>query len=194
MVPVYIWTGVFGLALVIYSLIAGGHSDASAEAGGDVGGGTDAGHDASDHPMGGADAAWVLFFSFRFWTYCLASFGLLGFLMETFTDWPSPIIAGIAAVAGIVAGGTVAYTLRLAQRSSIDSNLSAHELVGSEARVMVAVRPDQAGKVRCSAKGDTVDFLALPAGDQPIPAGTAVVIVEVEGQRVRVVERSEIYG
>lgn len=202
MLALYIWTGVIGLVLVLYSVVMGAHhgGDASADHGhiahghvahGDVGHAeTGQGADAADT----SDPAWTLFFSMRFWTFFAMFFGLLGVIMTVGTRWGEPMIGVVSGVGGLIAGLMIALTMRLVQRNEIDSNVSARDLVGVEGTLLVSAREGQVGRVRVETKGDIVDLLAVSDDAKALPAGTPVVIVGVDDDRVRVVERSDVFG
>lgn len=203
MLALYIWTGVIGLVLVLYSVVMGAQhgGDAGVDHGdlghGDIGAGdaghTDVAHD-GDASADTSDPAWTLFLSMRFWTFFAMFFGLLGVIMTVGTPWGEPMIGGISGAGGLIAGLMIALTMRLVQRNEIDSNVSAKDLVGVEGTLLVSAREDQVGRVRVETKGDIVDLLAISDDAKALPAGTPVVIVGVDEDRVRVVERSDVFG
>lgn len=203
MLALYIWTGVIGLVLVLYSVVMGAQhgGDAGVDHGdlghGDIGAGeaghTDVAHD-GDASADTSDPAWTLFLSMRFWTFFAMFFGLLGVIMTVGTPWGEPLIGGISGAGGLIAGLMIALTMRLVQRNEIDSNVSAKDLVGVEGTLLVSAREDQVGRVRVETKGDIVDLLAISDDAKALPAGTPVVIVGVDEDRVRVVERSDVFG
>ncbi|MCW5940976.1 MAG: NfeD family protein [Fimbriimonadaceae bacterium] len=205
MLAIYIWTGVIGLVLVLYSVIMGaqhggdaGSVDHGGIGHGDMGHG-DAGHGASggqegDSDAGTSDPAWTLFLSMRFWTFFAMFFGILGVIMTVGTSWHEPMVGSVAGIGGLIAGLTIALTMRLVQRNEIDSNVSTKDLVGVEGTLLVSAREGQLGRVRIETKGDIVDLLAISDDAKALPAGTPVVIVGVDDDRVRVVERSDVFG
>lgn len=186
MLSLYIWTGVLGMAMLLYSVIAGSHgADHSID--------QDISPDANDGAH--ADGAWTIFFSLRFWTFFAAFFGLTGILITAGTplgEWPG---LALALAAGAVAGGSVALTMRLLKRNEVNSNVSERDFVGQDAEVMVAMRPGQTGRIRLEAKGEVLDVLAVADDStREILAGSKVVVVGYEDDRARVITRDEVYG
>lgn len=186
MLSLYIWTGVLGMAMLLYSAIAGSHGadhsmdhDLSADA-----------HDGSH-----ADGAWTIFFSLRFWTFFAAFFGVTGILLTAGTPLGQVPTLALALAAGAIAGGSVGLTMRLLQRNEVNTNVSERDFVGQDAEVMVAMRPGQTGRIRLEAKGEMLDVLAVADdGTREILAGTKVVVVGYEDDRARVISRDEVYG
>jgi membrane-bound ClpP family serine protease len=66
-----------------------------------------------------------------------------------------------------------------------------HDYIGVLGRTLVPVRPSQPGKVRVSIKGDTLDLIALSEGDKEIASGEEIVVVGLEGDRVRVAPKGD---
>ena len=64
----------------------------------------------------------------------------------------------------------------------------------AEGTVRVAVGPGAPGKIRTRIRGDELDLIALPAGDETLPPGTPVMIIEMEGAVARIVRRDAILG
>lgn len=182
MLTYYIVAAVVGVALIMISALAGGHSE------------HDASHD-SDHDGGHSEwsADWVPFFSIRFWTYFLAVFGVVGILLTLFKLLASGLILPIALVSGFITGYAVFRLMRIAMKYQSDSLARTEDLLGAEARVMVAIRPSLPGKVRLSAKGEIIEMLALPDGDRTLEAGMDVVVTQVEEGRVVVVPKDELF-
>lgn len=55
---------------------------------------------------------------------------------------------------GFICGVMVAYIYRTLQVSSTDSMTREKDILGSHAKVLVAIRKNQPGRVRCCVKGD----------------------------------------
>lgn len=184
MLTIYIIAAVVGGVLVVLSLFGGHHeSDAS----------TDVSHD-SDHGADHGDGPWVPFLSLRFWTYFATVFGLSGLVLSQISKTPEPMAVSIAAVAGLAVGLIVSYTMRALSRTDLDSSINPADMMGLEVQVLVAVRPGQAGRVRLTLKGEIIDVLATTDGDEAMEAGSRAVIVDLDGDRVKVVSRDSIFG
>lgn len=207
MLSLYIVCSVIGLALILLSVFAG-HQDFS---GGDTDvqfdhdtGGFDAGHDISmdqggiDHDSAVAEhageaGAWLPFLSLRFWTYLSAGFGVTGLLLTLFTKTAPPAVLWLSLGTGLVCGFMVAYIYRALQVTSTDSMTREKDILGSHAKVLVAIREGQPGRVRCCVKGDWVDFVALSNDGSELEAGEDAVIVAMENGKAMVIPRSAIF-
>jgi membrane protein implicated in regulation of membrane protease activity len=195
MLTFYIIAAIVGGGLVIVSALFGGETDHSVEhdAPGDLGSSDVDVHHGHDFHMSEV-LHWVPFLSLRFWTYFLMSFGLIGVILRLATDVPEPMTAWLAAGSGFAIGLSAMVLLRLAAKMEGDSSTRTEDLLGVQAKVVVTVRPDQMGKVRCRVKGDTLEFLALAHEEQTMEPGEDVVIVAIENDRARVVPLASIYG
>jgi membrane protein implicated in regulation of membrane protease activity len=196
MLTFYIISGVVGLALIVMSLFGGeghGHDHDISN-----GHGVDVSHPEAAQPgdSHGTEGAgpWIPFFSIRFWTYFFGAFGLCGVLLSLLIKTPEPMAAMMSGGTGLVIGLIVSYSMRLLQKSNLDSSVSPAELMGKEAQVVVALRPGQIGRVRLSVKGEILELLATC--DEPISMemGSFAVIVDMDGDRVKVVSRETVYG
>jgi membrane protein implicated in regulation of membrane protease activity len=187
----------------------GGHEFGGHEIGGhEVGGHDVGGHDVDAHGGLGHDGlghdvnhsgymagigTWIPFFSLRFWTYFAAGFGVTGVLLTFLTKGSVFVIPWIALVTGFMSGLAVATMYRFTQISSSDSMTREKDILGREAKVLVAVRPDQPGRVRCNVKGDLVDYMALPHDGSSLEVGDDAVIVAMENGKAMVIPKSEIF-
>jgi membrane protein implicated in regulation of membrane protease activity len=182
MLGLYIVFGLAGLIVVLASALGGHHGhDADAGADGDVHAG-DQGWD-----------AWLPFLSLRFWSYASAGFGMIGALGTAFTNAAPWTVFGAAAGGGVAAGWAVYLLITLARRGEASSSASSADLLGKEARMLVGFGEGQPGKARMQVKGETIDMLAFSDSGAPIPAGEEVIVLSVEGNRVRVTPREEIF-
>jgi membrane protein implicated in regulation of membrane protease activity len=183
MIGFYVFSAILGGVLVLVSIFAG-HHDADAT--------LDVDHDI-DH--GGHDlATWLPFFSLRFWTYFFAATGATGLLLTKFSGSSDPTVAAISLGTGLVCGLLVVFAVRYLSRYDSDSSTKVDDLLGMEARVIVAVRQDQPGKIRCTVKGETLDLLALAQDDTILEAGSEAIIVGMESDKARIVPRAVLYG
>lgn len=140
-----------------------------------------------------ASDVWVAFLSLRFWTYFATITGLLGLLLTLFTELSPTLVAGTSFTTGFLGGLLVALLIRYLQRAEGGSNIGVDDMIGADARVLVAIRPGEEGKVRCRVRGETIDMLAVFDGEHTIPAGSEVMIVSVEGSRARVEPKSQVW-
>jgi membrane protein implicated in regulation of membrane protease activity len=184
MIALYLIAAVVGGILLVLSLF-GGHHDAEHD--------MDAGHDHdTSHEVGGI-MEWLPFFSLRFWTYGLAGFGLTGWLLTQFTASPAAESLPIALVTGFIAGAVPTLALRFLRKQEASTSVKVGDLMGVEAEVHVAIRSGQMGRVRVIAKDEMIDLLAISDEDYSMEPGSKVVIISVEGDRVRVVPTQAIF-
>lgn len=177
MLTVYIVSAAVALLLIGVSMF--GH-DQGHEADHDA----DAGH---DH---GGDA-WVPFLSLRFWTYGLAAFGLIGTALEVLGA-AGVLRPWIAGGGGLALGLGISFALHAVRRGEVSSGAASEDLMGKLATMLVAARPHQPGKARCTVKGDVIDVIAVAEGDQAIEAGEQVVLLHVENGRALVARTSDL--
>lgn len=176
MLALYLFSLIVGGGLLLFSAVAVGDSE-----GGEV-------HDAPDHALHADVDGGTLsheFFSVRALLYFLAGFGATGFLMETFTAAPVGVAAGWAVATGLVAAsaaGAVYGWLRRSESGLVP--LDGDHLVGLAARVVLPVEAGRRGKVVAVHDGREIELLArlFSPEDALCPRGSAVVIVEMEGE------------
>lgn len=185
MLTAYIVTAVIGGVLILVSLFGGADHDHSFDHDSGVSGDAHHGHDFH---------AWLPFFSLRFWTYLFLGFGLTGILLTLLTNVSSAFGTVISISVGLICGLAIAYTMRFLQLSETTSMASEKDLVGAEAKVLVPLHSDHPGKIRANVKGELIDLVALSDGKESIEAGEQVMIVELEGDRAKVVRRSMFFG
>jgi len=110
-----------------------------------------------------ADAGtWLPFFSLRFWTFALATFGASGLLLNAL-GVASFLAAGVSICLGGVIGTGAAYIFRQLQLVEPTGNVGLLELSGTEATVLLAVGPEKLGKIRLRLDEQYID---LPARTQ----------------------------
>ncbi len=189
-------TLVFGVCLavgavtVLFSLFAGGDSDADAhggaEGGGDADAQADAQADAHHHveAQAGGDF-WLLFLSMRFWVFFLTFFGLTGLLLEL-AGASALVAALIAAPTGMALGVGAAWAFKRLREQTVTSQLTPDQLIGLEAKVMLPVSAGTAGKVRLQLGGQIVDRVALLEGREELARGERVLVIAVRGEKLLV--------
>lgn len=135
---------------------------------------------------------WLPFLSLRFWIYAVGGFGLVGTLLSLFQMASPAVIPWVAAGFGVVIGTLVSYTMRALTKGELDSSVREKDFMGVMGQLTVLPRNGEPGKVRMSIKGETIDMLAIPDGDVEFERGEEVVVVGIEGTRVRVVRYTDI--
>lgn len=193
MFALYVVTAIIGGVLILVSALGVHSADGGHDGQFDIGhgGGHDlhAGHDGDAH----ADV-WIPFFSLRFWTYLATGFGVTGLLLTWFSSISVGAGAALAGATGLVAGLGVSYAMHYLRSVDTSSTATERDIVGADAKVLVALKPGEVGKVRCNVKGELIDLIAFPDDDQPIEVGADVMIVGIDKDRVRVVRRSMFFG
>ncbi|MBV6490218.1 MAG: hypothetical protein KJZ62_06475 [Fimbriimonadaceae bacterium] len=187
---VLILLGVFGAAHDHDTDFSGDtdfHGDADFHADSDFHG--DASHD-SHH--GDSILPWMPFFSLRFWTYASAVMGVLGIALTLLGRVSPASVFAWSLSAGVFTGLAVSYGMRYLRSQEVDSSLQEKDILGREAKVLVPVRGALPGRVRCSVKGETIDFLALSEAGETYEEGEQVVIVGFEEGKVSVVPLEKI--
>jgi len=184
MLLVYIVSAIVAGVLVLLSLFGAEHeSETHLEISGDHEGGVD--HDAG---------FWLPFFSLRFYTYFFAAFGTTGLLLHYLTDVGTIAGAWIAGTVGLVAGLSIAIMVRLLRVTETTTSSKDRDVLGKEGTVLVAIRGSEPGRIRCTVKGDIIDFLATSDHASAIEPGEMVVVVAMENGRAQVVPRSSIFS
>jgi membrane protein implicated in regulation of membrane protease activity len=178
---IYIASGIIGIVLISAGAIAG-----VAEADTDI----DAHGIETDH---GFDTGFIPFFSLRFWSYFLSGFGLLGILLTYFRLANPTMIIAYAIGIGLSLGFITHWFIRYAKKHQSGSILSSVDFEGVSARVIVAIRPSEPGKVRVTHEGEAIDLIAFAEGDEEIPYGSQVLITSRSGNTVRVMNSSKIF-
>lgn len=180
MLTTYIVSALVGGLLIIMSVLGGiHHGDSDFHADGHT---VDHGHDNSDAHEG----PWIPFFSVRFWTYFATTFGICGLLLGQLVKTPEPTAAMLSGGAGLVVGLLVAYGMRALSRTDTDSSIAPKDLMGREAMVVVAIRGRDPGRVRVSVKGEILELLATSEEDFDLEAGSRALVVDMEGDKVKV--------
>jgi len=154
--------------------------DADADADADHGDGDGHGHGvATDGGLVG------LFLSFRFWTFAMAGFGMVGSALY-FPDLASPTMVLVSALfVGLVAGLVASWTFRTLKQSSVNSGAEARELVGHIGKVLVPPNSQGHAKVRLVVKGQMIDYVAT-TDDATLESGASVLVEELRGNEIHV--------
>jgi membrane protein implicated in regulation of membrane protease activity len=154
-------------------------------------GGGDHGHDVDHHgpelPKASLQGAFP-FLSLRFWSFALAGFGLSGALLSLVGTGRS-LTAILSGLVGLVAGWGSWRAIGALTRSPAGLLAGAEAHVGREGTLLFATSRAQRGKLRLSIGGAACDFLTETDADEPLPAGTRVIVVGARGHSL-LVERS----
>ena len=207
-----------GGLFVVMSALAGGDADAGLDADGDLALdvdadleiGTDLDLDVGadlDMDAGACDAEielskdaalatgglWMPFFSFRFWTFGSAFFGLSGTLFETMTSVSSSVALGVSSGLAVLVGSGVSYTLHKLRAQEIDSSLNVADLVGANAEVVLPIETSRLGKIRVVHAGHDTEFVARSSEESgPLGRGQEVMIIEMKGDIATVVDAASV--
>ncbi len=200
MLTFYIVSAVLGGVVILFSSLSGHHTEFGAthfDHSFDHSGAGHLGHDG--HAGHGSDAdsdhtpPWVYVLNIRFWTYMLATFGCVGLLLTTLSNAKEPLIVIASLATGMFAGAVVAYAYSLVRVKEVSSGIRMAELIGSQAKVLVPVRKDVPGKIRCEYKGEFLDVMALADSEDAIPQGKDVIVISVEDDKALVMSRAAIF-
>ena len=190
MLTLYIVSTIVAGVLICLSLLGIGHDASEIHA--DLGHGFDhVDHDGEGWQ--GALAGWVPFFSLRFFTYFFAAFGSAGLLLHYLTDTPDSLGVWLSAAVGMVSGCSVWFLVRTLRRSEVSSGASDQDVLGKEGQVLVPINGLNPGRIRCTVKGDIIDFLATSEDATPIAAGTSIIVVAMENGRAQVMRRDALF-
>lgn len=216
MIALYVAALLFGGGLLAGSLLGGGDQggDADAPSGSDGAAESDAligatehgaalahvqGHGRAErqgqepgqeHGHSSAGPLWFVF-SLRFWSFATAFFGLTGLVLRALGGSAMGVAAPIvSAVVGVAAGATASRVFGKLTREAVGQLRDAGALIGREGRLLLPVTRAQRGKVRLPLTGGGhLDLVAQASDDDPLPAATEVLVVELKGN-VAVVARS----
>lgn len=163
------------------SLDLGADVDADADADGDA----DAHGDQDAHANAGDGGFVGLFLSFRFWTFAMAGFGLVGSTLH-FLGLASSMTALVAAsLIGFVSGLGASWTFRKLKNSSVNSGAESREIVGQIGKVLVPPNSQGHAKVRLVVKGQMIDYVAT-SDDANLESGASVLVEELRGNEIHV--------
>lgn len=178
MLLVYLVSAIVAGVLVLLSLFGGDHdSDTDVHVGD-----TDLDH-----------GVWLPFFSLRFYTYFFAGFGATGLLIHYLTQTNPVTGAIISGLVGLASGLIVAMLMRALRTTETTTSAKDKDVLGKEATVLVAIRGSNPGRIRCSVKGDIIDFLAVSDEPVDIESGEKVVVVAMDNGRAQVVSVGAIF-
>lgn len=180
---VYVVALIAGGGLVFASSIAGGF-------GSDIELDTDAMTELGADDLAGS-SGFIPFLEFKFWTFFAAFFGLTGFILLRVGS-NELVSFALAVVMGLVCGMSITWALDRLKRNQRGSLIQADFLLGQEGMVRTAIHGQVPGKVRLLLSGRAVDYIAVSDATQRIEAAESVVVVAIEGAKLRVLPKSEL--
>jgi membrane protein implicated in regulation of membrane protease activity len=123
------------------------------------------------------------FFSSRIISVFVTAFGGFGAVATHYGLAPLPA-SGVGFASGLVFGGAIYLFASFLYKQQASSDVSAGDLVGQHARVVVTIPPGGVGQVRCRIGEELVDKIARTPAGQAVAENTSVEIVEVLGEVV----------
>ena len=191
MLPIYIGSLALGGVLIVASIVlgdtdtdAGLDADASLDVNPDLDIGLEGDQDAILVLKDPADAIvdagiWLPFFSLRFWTFALASFGASGALLSVL-GVGGFLAAGVSIGIGGVIGTGAAWIFRQLQLVEPTGNVGLLDLSGTEATVLLTVGPEKVGKIRLLLDEQYIDLPARTQGNTVINRDEKALILKTE--------------
>jgi len=131
------------------------------------------------------DAMWLPFLSLRFWTFSLASFGLMGVLLTLILGQVIATLP-IALVTGLSIGTFAAWFFRRLKHDTVTADTGLRQYIGAEARVLLPIRPGERGKIVIDTLAGQVELQATTRDAEEIPRGGRVLIASIDGDRADV--------
>ncbi|MBW1876798.1 MAG: NfeD family protein [Deltaproteobacteria bacterium] len=131
------------------------------------------------------DAMWLPFLSLRFWTFSMASFGLMGVLLTLILGQVIATLP-IALVTGVSIGTFAAWFFRRLKHDTVTADTGLRQYIGAEARVLLPIRPGQTGKIVIDTLAGQVELHAVTGDAEEIPRGGRVLVAHIEGDKADV--------
>ncbi|MGM0557893.1 MAG: hypothetical protein ACQEVA_16020 [Myxococcota bacterium] len=108
-------------------------------------------------------------YSFKFWTFFLAYFGLTGVVFEFFSlmegTWG---IFALSLGLGLFAGLFSSYLMYAVNKGGVSAGVTERDYVGSSAKVTLPLSGQERGKVRMMVKGKMIEMPAESADDDEV--------------------------
>lgn len=185
MLPLYVGSLALGGVLIAATMLLGDvDTDADFDVDGDLDVGLNGDYDAILILKDPADAmvdagTWLPFFSLRFWTFALASFGASGIALHLL-GVTGVLGAVVSALLGMGIGTGAAWVFRQLQLSQPSGNVGMLDVRGTEATVLLSVGPDKLGKVRVTVDGQHIDLPARTQGDTTMNRNGKALVLSVD--------------
>ena len=189
MTTLYLICLLVGGFFVLLSLFGGGDSDVDADLDVEVDADADFAGDAGAD-VAAASTDLVDLFSIRALFLFAAFFGLTG-LALSLAGTGEPFTLILAALVGILVGLGGNYLIKRVGYEQISSGVSMSELKGMTGKVLVPFKGESRGKIRLTARGQSLHLVARAFENQTIDAfnpGDDVVVIRVDGSVVEVVK------
>jgi len=194
---IYIAAFVLGGILLGASALLGHHdadSDLHVDAGTDQdvhAGGEEAEAHASTEGGGEAHGGmelsdfWLPFVSVRFWVFFLCFFGLTGTAFTLLALAGKWVTLAAAVGAGTLTGFVAAFVIQRLKKGEVGRVVGEEDFKGLEGRVLLPLEPGGRGKVRVEVRGQIVDLIARSEHPQLLERGQRIVVIDFrEGQAV----------
>ena len=181
---------------VLLSIFGGGDSEADIDAEFDADLDADFDADADADPEldaeadPGAGPGFIDLLSVRALFLFAAFFGLTGTLLSLI-DSGEPLTLMLSLLTGLVVGLGGNYFIKRVGYAHVSSDVTASDLQGATARVLVPFEGERRGKISLVAKGRRMNLLARGFGGEAIESygpGDEVVVVRMEGAVAEVVK------
>lgn len=169
---IFLLIGAVGFLFLLASFLIGDIFDAL---------GMDFGLDAS-HDFGVFDSRVVGIF--------LTAFGGVG-LIGAILGFGAVASTLFAVLGGVALGAVVFYFGRMLYNQQSNSSVSAGDLVGRRAQVVVAIHPGKVGQISCLVGEERIEKLARAADGSELKAGETVFIEQITGDAVLVSRHSD---
>jgi hypothetical protein len=182
--------------IVLGASMFGGHDtqgDVGGDAGGDVGGHDGSGSDSDGGHGSDSHHEWLgklPFFSLRFWTWAATFFGLVGLVLSLTGTSPGVTLV-LAISAGAGTGWGASYLIAKLTKTVVGVLPEASSHIGCEGKLLLPLARGELSKVRLREGGKDVDLVAENGGQETLPDGASVWVVELRGTHV-VVEASPV--
>jgi membrane protein implicated in regulation of membrane protease activity len=188
MLTLYVASAVAAGVLILISLLGGGDHEFGHDLNADAS--VDHGDHEGDH---GGFADWIPFFSLRFYTYFFAGLGATGLLLTFLTNTPASLVLILSLVVASISGMSVWLMVKLLRRSESTSTATETDLRGKEGTVMVAINGRNPGRIRCTVRGDIIEYLAISQDGTTLNPGDSVVVLSMDNGRAEVIGREAIF-
>jgi membrane protein implicated in regulation of membrane protease activity len=113
----------------------------------------------------------------------VTTFGAAGAIAVRYGYGPLPA-SGIGLFSGAVFGFLIFQFARFLYGQQASSDVRSSDVVGQQARVIIAIPAGGVGQIRCKLGEELIDRIARTRDGQPVPENTMVKVEEVLGETV----------
>jgi hypothetical protein len=136
---------------------------------------------------------WLPVFSFRFWTYGSAFFGLTGSLLSWLTATSAPIVLIASAGTGVGVGTLSAWMVRWLRRP-VGASVRLADYIGSVGELVMPLREGGVTRIKLQVRERERTMLAVATEPLALPAGTRVLVLGIdETGRARIEPEQNVY-